>query len=530
MVVVCLFISPHRPPPLPFPSIFTPFHHLSSLPPSSPSFSSDVWDPKITTPPGLYLIGAAVLRAVDLLRRLFLGNSIPSLCATTATAAGSSTLPYLRPISAVFNVGSFALLHAIFYRIQRLSNGEALAQALSLSLYPVVFFFGFLYYTDAASLCSVLGMYYLARREKHVAAAALGGVSLMFRQTNVVWVCFVLGTSIVEDLQQAFLKKDYYYQSTPLSVNGANGHPTADSAGTAAYFYGSGTGTGSQFIAPSSNKKQLPDPSEPLSLSLLLRFALYLLNSLPAILRRFWPYLVPLLSFAGFLAWNGGRVVLGDVGHHTPTLHVAQLAYFLLLTAHLHRPLLLLPGYREPAEGDKISALRGFGGWLQQGAGTGGGLLPGLFVLTLAGLVLHRFTLSHPFLLSDNRHYTFYVWQRVFGRYQFVNLLLTPLYAMGGWWLASRVYQGCGASSRSSSLTVLVLGLAVALVLLPAHLLEPRYMTLPIVMTLLEAPPRSHTSLCLTGVGFVYVNFVTVYVFLYRPFTWGDGSVARFMW
>ena len=436
----------------------------------------------------------------------------------------------------MFNLGSFALLHAIFHRVQRLSNGEALAQALSLILYPVVFFFGFLYYTDAASLCCVLGMYYLARREKHVSAAVVGGVSLLFRQTNVAWVCFVLGTSIVGDLQQAFLKKDYYYQSTPLAVNGANGHPTAGSAGatctasTAAYTYNTGTGTGSQFLAPSSNKKQLPDPSEPLSLSLLLRFAFYLLKSLPATLRRFWPYLLPLLSFAGFLAWNGGRVVLGDVGHHTPTLHVAQFAYFLLLTALLHRPLLLLPGYSEPAEGDKSSALQGFRRWLKQGAGTGGGLLPGLFVLTLAGLVLHRFTLSHPFLLSDNRHYTFYVWQRVFGRYQFVNLLLTPVYALGGWWLATRVYQGSGASSRSSSLTVLVLGMAVALVLLPAHLLEPRYFTLPVVMTLLEAPPRSHMSLCLTGVGFVCVNLVTLYVFLCRPFTWSDGSVARFMW
>jgi alpha-1,2-glucosyltransferase len=153
-----------------------------------------------------------------------------------------------------------------------------------------------------------------------------------------------------------------------------------------------------------------------------------------------------------------------------------------------------------------------------------------MFILALAGLVLHRFTLSHPFLLADNRHYVFYLWRRVFQRYPFANLFLTPLYALAGWWLTTRVYQGSGASRRSSSLTVLVVGVAVALVLVPAHLLEPRYFTLPLVMTLLEAPPRSHTSLLLSTVLFVFIDALTVYVFLYRPFLWGDGSVARFMW
>jgi hypothetical protein len=28
----------------------------------------------------------------------------------------------------------------------------------------------------------------------------------------------------------------------------------------------------------------------------------------------------------------------------------------------------------------------------------------------------------------------------------------------------------------------------------------------------------------------VCVNAVTMYVFLFRPFTWGDGTVARFMY
>ena len=30
--------------------------------------------------------------------------------------------------------------------------------------------------------------------------------------------------------------------------------------------------------------------------------------------------------------------------------------------------------------------------------------------------------------------------------------------------------------------------------------------------------------------GMVAVNIVTIYVFLNKPFVWGDGTVARFMY
>jgi hypothetical protein len=33
-----------------------------------------------------------------------------------------------------------------------------------------------------------------------------------------------------------------------------------------------------------------------------------------------------------------------------------------------------------------------------------------------------------------------------------------------------------------------------------------------------------------TIIAFVGVNIVTLHVFLFRPFTWGDGTVARFMY
>jgi hypothetical protein len=42
----------------------------------------------------------------------------------------------------------------------------AVLHALSIALYPIVFFFGYLYYTDAGGLLCVMLMYYLSRMRK----------------------------------------------------------------------------------------------------------------------------------------------------------------------------------------------------------------------------------------------------------------------------------------------------------------------------------------------------------------------------
>lgn len=312
----------------------------------------------------------------------------------------------------------------------------------------------------------------------------MGGCALLFRQTNAVWVAYAAGTSIVADLQQGVMKK-----------------------------------------GPSAG---LPDPSEPLSLPLLARFGAYMWRSRIRLLRAIvWPYLLPLAGFAAFLVWNKGRIVLGDPEHHAPVLHAAQLAYWLLVTALTHHPLLPL----DP------EAWYGLLVWARRECGLA------RFALLLGGaaLALHKGTLAHPFLLADNRHYTFYLWRRGFVRAPHLNLYLLPLYALAAHWVLSRAYQGAnpnGAGSSfvilglsgNNSLTAAILALAAALVLLPAHLLEPRYWTTPLVVALLEMPPSSPGDQNLATLAFTALNLVTVHVFLHHPFKWEDGTVARFMW
>jgi len=55
--------------------------------------------------------------------------------------------------------------------------------------------------------------------------------------------------------------------------------------------------------------------------------------------------------------------------------------------------------------------------------------------------------IHHPFLLSDNRHYTFYVWRRIFLVHPLVPYLLIPGYIVCAWiWFLRVGAYGCAAS------------------------------------------------------------------------------------
>jgi len=60
------------------------------------------------------------------------------------------------------------------------------------------------------------------------------------------------------------------------------------------------------------------------------------------------------------------------------------------------------------------------------------------------------FRIHHPFLLSDNRHYTFYVWRRIFLAHPMVPYLLIPVYLACAWAWFLRV----GASSLPTAFLI----------------------------------------------------------------------------
>lgn len=187
--------------------------------------------------------------------------------------------------------------------------------ALSIALFPPLFFFSALFYTDVMSTLAVLLSYsvYLKKSTAagsifdNVIAVLIGIIALLFRQTNIFWVAvFPAGLTVIETLQAVAGPSTTLRPTTFVGVmnrswtEGYIHDRTVDSANFGGLF-----------------------SSHILCLSLMVTDYVFLFVSLPIaalrnlvlVARAAIPYVVLLSLFAGFVIWNGS-VVLGKI--HLP--------------------------------------------------------------------------------------------------------------------------------------------------------------------------------------------------------------------
>ncbi|KAI0828293.1 glucosyltransferase [Trametes gibbosa] len=242
----------------------------------------------------------------------------------------------------------------------------------------------------------------------------------------------------------------------------------------------------------------------------LVRSVLSAPRVLPDILRNFVPYALVLITFGAFVVWNGG-IVLGDKANHVPAFHVPQLYYFVGFATAFGWPALVSGSGGIPALGRDVYA-RMFGNKRNTAA----------TCVVSAGmcLTIYKFTIQHPFLLSDNRHYTFYIWRRVFLLHPLVPYLLVPGYISCAWaWYIRIGYD-------QTLLQNLLLPVFVVPTLLPTPLLEPRYFLIPYILLRAQVKDVPSWGLVLEGLWYMAINAATMYVFLYKE----RVGVGRFMW
>ncbi|BHF77331.1 glucosyltransferase [Sparganum proliferum] len=432
------------------------------------------WDPYITTPPGLYLLTAVILKPQE----IFLGNNTGQNLSVT----------HFRHLNALhLGVNAF-LVSSIMSRLCRLPLPLHLLYIISTVTLPVLFFTSFLFYTDQVSLAAVLATALAFLSKRPLTAFFLACFACCVRQTNIVWCAFLVGMATA--LRLSSLLKD-------------RGSPTKRSA---------------------------------------FGWLLVLLRSPLKVVQAVFQSIVydaPLLTLVGglfmvFLWWNGG-IVLGDRSSHEFTLHIPQLLYFLAFCA-AHTPIRFL-----------LFLLR-----LSRSFCSRRGLPLLLFLLlsltALSVASVHCCTVAHKYILADNRHYTFYVWQRLFKRYAAFRYVLTPVYALAGLYVAATFFPtmetAVAVMTEAAPCRLLaLLRLAIFLVctaacLIPSPLIECRYFIVPFVVWRLmtashaAAPPAALLTAASEVLLNVAVNFVTVYVFLYRPFFWDSQPTVmqRFMW
>lgn len=78
--------------------------------------------------------------------------------------------------------------------------------AFSISLFPLNYFFQFLYYTDSGSTLFVLVSYYLMLKKFYQGSAYVAALAILFRQTNVIWLIFHLALLLIGNLENLVSK------------------------------------------------------------------------------------------------------------------------------------------------------------------------------------------------------------------------------------------------------------------------------------------------------------------------------------
>lgn len=178
------------------------------------------------------------------------------------------------------------------------SVGELIHTTINVYLFPPLFFFYGLYYTDVLSALSVLYAYrcYLAKQHNRVVFAGL--LSLLFRQTNIFWVSvFFGGLELCRTIPKGRPEIEYPSQPTLyVVIKGSWQH-------TSAY-------------DPLISQACFED-----YIKTCISYAIAGLSNLSTVMWPLSPYLVIISAFAEFVYWNGG-VVLGTRNFLPPSLGV----------------------------------------------------------------------------------------------------------------------------------------------------------------------------------------------------------------
>lgn len=437
------------------------------------------YDPKITTPPGLYLITYARiwLRDVLLLRRSNLTCDTIDLRRTNHSIAILNFITLvLIQLTAADRVNLTRKSGFKQRAVHVLNNSttydlaKIILSSLVILLLPPLFFFNSLYYTDAGSVLFTLLVYLFAQIEQHLLASLCGIISILFRQTNIVWVFYVACLTILRTFEEHWNQQD-----RPENVSDKKREEqvvTENPRHTALGFC-----------------NHLPD-----------RFLIY------ALLKRCTPYAMVGLAFVIFIFLNNG-IVLGDKDAHQPKLHIAQILYFLGFCSIFGTTWMF-----------HLRILRRFLYFT---------IRTPLIPVLVSALILYLISFkryAHPYLLADNRHITFYIWRRILDRHNsYVPYMLTPLYLISSFSVWHHL-RGRGCKR------LLLFLFCTVLVTVPNGLLELRYFIIPYIFLRINADTSLENTI-LELLQQIFIISSMHYLFTHKTFQWADSSeVQRIMW
>ncbi|XP_008447877.2 dol-P-Glc:Glc(2)Man(9)GlcNAc(2)-PP-Dol alpha-1,2-glucosyltransferase isoform X1 [Cucumis melo] len=461
------------------------------------------WDPMITTPPGLYYLSLA--HVASLYPGIVFTRVAPSFSA-------ACSIQILRSINGILAVLCSVLVYEIISHLRpNLDDKRAMIYAVILALYPLHWFFTFLYYTDVASLTAVLAMYLACLKKNYWLSALFGIFAVFIRQTNVIWMLFVACSGVI-DTTLTFHDDNIQMHENDVVVEESSSLIAKGSLTSKANL------RKRKFSRTKDVGKQVPQFTRFSSINQKLG----LLDEIRAMILTMWrmrfkllvsffPFVIVLIAFVAFVCWNGS-IVLGAKEEHAVSLHFAQIMYFGLFSALLMAPMhcnlsQVIDLFHSFWKGRPLSFFL-------------------VFIALLAGFIsVQYFSIAHLYLLADNRHYPFYLWRKVINVHWSSKYLLIPAYICS--WFS--IIKILGESQRK--IWVVAYFLATAAVLVPAPLIEFRYFTTPFYFLMLHSQMNGRLNWSLVALLYIALNAFTMFMFLFRPFYWeNETGKQRFIW
>ncbi|XP_026818468.1 putative Dol-P-Glc:Glc(2)Man(9)GlcNAc(2)-PP-Dol alpha-1,2-glucosyltransferase [Rhopalosiphum maidis] len=464
------------------------------------------WDPKITTLPGLYLLSSTVLVPFMKMYDTIL-SLLGVLDSDDLRVNDPCSLVALRAVNAV---GAPACLYYAYYRCQQLlfqnenkktkiAKWTCMFLALNVATFPVIYApYSMLYYTDAWATASVFLWYssHLSNETHFLVKVIFGGFSVLCRQTNIAWLVFASIIDVCHCAEQCF----------PTVKNSVSLFSYIQASITELYYCCS--------IKKKNKSKKLID---------FFQKCLHVTSSSVIVIVSF-------VSFVIFL--NNGDIVVGDRHAHIPRFHPMQLCYFVVFVLAFSLPWFLSQIYYKRQTSNSVKKHFNLVKAFNEIHNNISKVLVVILLIIISGCVYFN-TIAHPYLLADNRHYTFYVWRLLFspGKPIFLRYLPVPLYAYG-LWLVDRTLMQSSIAYR------LAYWIVTPLILCAQFLLEPRYFVVPYLMYRLHSNKHSannHTfkAAFIEFIAYQVFNFIIMRIFLYKPFVStmdNTGRLDRFTW
>jgi alpha-1,2-glucosyltransferase len=481
------------------------------------------WDASITTFPGLYALSAAA-HAV----------------ARRAGLAVACDAAFLRAL----NLGLLGLVAAVALQLVRLVHGPqrggavTVAHAASVISLPLTLFFSHLYYTDVGSLLCVLATHAAALRavgpqvcqqqqsllRRQAPVLLLATCAVAFRQTNVIWVGFSCASAALHSVAAALAAAPAASNASRTvswkrALVAAAAPALAPAALVGAAF--------AAFVVHNGGAIVVGDAAAHAPVFHAAQLA-YLMAAAGA-----YAAVDGAVALATYVAAGSLRV---DDVHRRWAALLAALVWRSRVPSAARPPAeaaaaAVVPDTRRSPRsrsrsrrraGSVTAATPSRGQRPQPAAADAAPDVaapprlnaPALVSLAAAVAVtaalLHRFSYAHPYLLADNRHYTFYVWRRLLGRSAALRAALAPGYVLAAVLVVTRLLasspppaqppaprkaSGLGARPLRPLARLLLLppaGLVLlwlacsAAVVVPARLLEPRYFMVPLSLALVH--------------------------------------------